>query len=57
MFSITGFVIELVLVSHLLRASVDCECCGEQYLLAGCKCFGVVGFCTSFTLAEGFNEV
>jgi len=37
-FSITGFVIELVqwvfaLVSHLLRGSVECECCGEQCCL------------------------
>ena len=26
-------------------------------LLADCKCCGVVGFCTGYTLAEGFSEV
>jgi len=36
------FVIELVqwvsaLVSQLLKGSVECECCGKQCLLAGCK--------------------
>jgi len=26
-------------------------------LLADCKCCGAVGFCTGYTLAEGFSEV
>jgi len=26
-------------------------------LLADCKCCGAVGFCTGYTLAEGFSKV
>jgi len=49
LFSITGFIIELVqwvstLVSDLLRGLVECECSGEQCLLASCKWCWCSGF-------------
>jgi len=62
LFSITGFVIELVQwVFCTGIASAEGFSRGwvlrGAVLLADCKCCGAVGFWTDYTLAEGFSKV